>query len=338
MEHEWLAKLKNQPRLLSEAELRPLQGKTFQATGFPDLGPARYQLPNGTEMLLVESAQSVANHLELAVWDMGKETLIDDLLGLPYIRVFHVKDQSKEMTNSILEAHRINSEYIMKKGSNFRTAFEQEIAIAKGSMVDWKRFYKTLFKYDPNSLIHGCFLEEIDGRLRVTRALTRFIQARDILAVESGGVKINILEPTLKRGEGNVPFHRVEFTAKQITAYFSLDLALLCSYGLDNDAVELLVGLSLLKVRRFLSRGLRLRTACDLETIDGLKVVRPEGFAVPTEEVLLPFVKKMIQACAHKGLFADPALTRVQWKPVGASGGPGAQSAADQSAAGADAT
>ena len=34
-------KLKDAPRLLMEATLRPLQGQRFQPTGFADLGPAR---------------------------------------------------------------------------------------------------------------------------------------------------------------------------------------------------------------------------------------------------------------------------------------------------------
>ena len=32
-------RLLKSPRLLMEADLRPLQGERFQATGFPDLGP-----------------------------------------------------------------------------------------------------------------------------------------------------------------------------------------------------------------------------------------------------------------------------------------------------------
>jgi len=36
------------PRLLLEAELKPVQGNRFQPTGFADLGPGRYQLPDDT--------------------------------------------------------------------------------------------------------------------------------------------------------------------------------------------------------------------------------------------------------------------------------------------------
>ena len=101
-----------EPRLLMEAKLKPLQGHRFQPTGFADLGPARYTLPDGTEMLLVESPQSVANRMELACWDQANDDLIDELKGLPYIRI--LDSDGNRVSNSVLEAHRINSEYIMK--------------------------------------------------------------------------------------------------------------------------------------------------------------------------------------------------------------------------------
>ncbi|MDD3652299.1 type I-U CRISPR-associated protein Cas7, partial [Immundisolibacter sp.] len=58
----------NVPRLLFEVPLRPLQGQRFQPTGFPGLGAATFQTASG-QSLLVESAQSMANRLELTVWD-----------------------------------------------------------------------------------------------------------------------------------------------------------------------------------------------------------------------------------------------------------------------------
>ena len=61
--------LEKAPRLLMEAELEPVQGTRFQPTGFPDLGAATYEGPDGTPMLLVESAQSMANRLESVCWD-----------------------------------------------------------------------------------------------------------------------------------------------------------------------------------------------------------------------------------------------------------------------------
>ena len=75
------SELQGVPRLLLEAVLKPVQGERFQPTGFADLGPARYQLPDGTEMLLVESAQSVANRLEAVCWDEITGQLIPTALN-----------------------------------------------------------------------------------------------------------------------------------------------------------------------------------------------------------------------------------------------------------------
>ena len=51
-------------------------------------------------------------------------------------------------------------------------------------------------------------------------------------------------------------------TAKTITAFLNLDLAQIRGYGLEDDAPQLLVALSLWKIRRFLDSNMRLRTAC----------------------------------------------------------------------------
>ncbi len=306
------ATLQKSPRLLMEAQLRPLQGDRFQPTGFPDLGPGRYTLPDGTEMLLVESAQSVANRMELACWDEANDDLTTELRGLPYILV--ADGNGKKFTNSVLEAHRINSEYVRKTGgglSSFAQAFKSEIGYAGDSPVQWKKFHAALFKYDPNSLIHGTFLEEIGGRLRVTRSLSGFIEAFKIRAAESGGVKNNIVQPELKGGEGNVPFHRTEFVAEKITAYFNLDLALLRGYALGDEATQLLIALAQFKVRRFLSTGLRLRTACDLKPTGDLTVTQPTAFSLPDETELLKECQRLIAACKPK--FAG--VTTVNWKP-----------------------
>lgn len=46
--------LEETPRVLIEASLEPLQGTRFQPTGFPNLGAAVYDGPEGRRMLLVE--------------------------------------------------------------------------------------------------------------------------------------------------------------------------------------------------------------------------------------------------------------------------------------------
>lgn len=320
------AALAGAPRLLLEANLKPLQGHRFQPTGFADLGPARYTLPDGTEMLLVESAQSVANRMELACWDQATDDLISELKGLPYIRVKRSGDGGNgALTNSVLEAHRINSPYILE-GQDKRV-FDKIKADAAGmeqGPVDIRALAKLLLKYDPNAVIHGVFLAKSDlagGRLRLPRLLSGFIEASDVRPAESGGVKNDRVDPSgdTKQGFGNVPFHRTEFVAREIKAYFNLDLALLRGYGLSEEATKLLIALSLFKIRRFLSTGLRLRTACDLELEGDLVVTRPKGWALPPEDALLDECKRLIGEC--KSHFADPAITEVEWKPGKKKGG-----------------
>jgi CRISPR-associated protein Csb1 len=215
------------PRILIEADLAPLQGTRLQPTGFPDIGAATYKLPDGTEMLLVESAQSVANRLETVCWDEARGDLVDVLTGMPFVRV---KRDGQALTTSIQEAHRVNSVYIAKSDG-----FEQlKKEIGDSEPVDKRRLARVLLKYDPNSLVHGVFLEKITGTLRLARALSGFIEARDVQVVATGGVKNDRVsagtesdsDATAKEGFGNVPFHRDEYTAKSITAFFSVDLAL----------------------------------------------------------------------------------------------------------------
>jgi len=306
-------KLKKKPRLLMEVELTPVQGHRFQPTGFSDLGPAEYTAPDGTTMLLVESTQSMANRLENVCWDDKEDDLIEVLEGLPYI---HVElGDGDSYTNSILEAHRINSEYITgnKQKKDFDEELEEEIEYDEKKPVNFKKLYETLLKYDPNCLIHGVFLEEIAGRLKVPRMLSAFIEAKDVNQAQSGGVKFSRVEPGAKKGEGHVPFPRIEYTADEIKAYFNLDIAGIKGMDLDDDATDLIISLSLYKIQKFLEEGLRLRTACDLRTVDDLKVTNNDDFELPATEDLEENIPSLIKKCADKDLFADPPVTELEF-------------------------
>src|SRR5271154_789331 len=115
-----------------------------------------------------------------------------------------------------MEAHRLDSDYVMRgarrfvkaKGktieSTFVKEFEAEAGYDGSKRIDWPRFFKTLLRYDPNSLVHGCFLENISGRLLATRLLSGFIEASGVSVAGSSGVKLNIVEPKIKGGTGNV--------------------------------------------------------------------------------------------------------------------------------------
>src|SRR5437588_7712920 len=83
--------LQDKPRILIETVLKPVAGTRIQPTGFPDLGPAAYDAPDGNggtvPTLLVESAQSMANRLEAVCWDEAADDLVSELKGLPLVKV-----------------------------------------------------------------------------------------------------------------------------------------------------------------------------------------------------------------------------------------------------------
>lgn len=315
MSADSVRRLLDHDRLLVEADLKPLQGSRFQPTGFPDLGHASYTLPDGTEMLLVESNQSMANRMEVVCWDDQAGDLVQPLRGLPYVQV--VDQNGKVLTNTILEAHRLNSPYILEsKDTSFRDALKKEFSVLEKGKVDFNLLARVLFRYDPNSLIHGLFLAKSDiagGRLKVPRALSAFIEARTVSMVSSGGVKRDDVDPSgdTKKGFGHVPFHRSEYTAESITAFFNLDLTQLKGYNLEKDAEELLTAVSLFKIRKFLSSGLRLRTACDLELATKPRVTRPEGYELPPLQELESILPVMMGKVSG---FMDPRTTTVRYE------------------------
>jgi CRISPR-associated protein Csb1 len=308
--------LASSPRLLIEADLTPIQGTRFQPTGFPDLGPAAYNLADGTTMVLVESAQSIANRLEIVCFDEATNDWSLPLRGLPFVRV--LDNQGKPLTNSVMESHRINSPYILEgKNKTFFDILKSELGVLEKGRVDNHLLAKTLFKYDVNALLHGVFLakkELAGGRLRLPRALSGFVEARNASIAASGGVKFDQVDPSgeTAKGFGHVPFHRDEYSAEQVTAFFNLDLAQLRGYGLGSAAENLLIALAMYKIQAFLDRGLRFRTACDLEVKGTLRVKRPAEFELPSLGELEAHLPSLISAA--QPLFASPSVTDVVYE------------------------
>jgi CRISPR-associated protein Csb1 len=307
-----LSALDNSPRLLLRAGLKPLQGTRFQPTGFPEIGAALYEGPDGTPTLLVESAQSMANRMEAVCWDRVADDWVVPLKGLSVIKV--IDKNGNPLTNSVLEAHRINSPYILE--GQDKTVFDKlksELADMEEGLVDLRKLARILLTLDVNALLHGVFLakkELASGRLRLPRALSAFIEASQSKVASSGGVKNDSVNPSgdTSKGFGNVPFSREEFVSSDIAAYFNLDLAQLRGYGLPNPVYRLLVALALYKIRAFLERGLRLRTACDLEC-DGLEVQRPQGFELPTLDALAQALPGLIDAARADAGFQTTTVT-----------------------------
>lgn len=316
--------LPSSARYLLAAELKPLQGQKFQPTGFPDVGAGVFKTPSDQEFLAVESHQSVANRLEAAIWDDATQDLITPANGLSYVKI--VDENGSFLSASVLEAHRLNSVYVEKatvNGVAFSEVLEREIGFDPNRPFSRELLVKVLAKYDVSCLLHGVFLESIAGVLRIPRALSGFIEAESIERVQTGGVKNDRVQATkdedagqtASTGFGNVPFHRTDFVAKKIFAYFNLDLDQVRSYRLGRDVESLLFALSVVKIQRFLARGLRLRTACDLESIN---VTVRGGGQLPSLEDSEKALPDLIAKVAKAGVFASPAITTVTYT-VGAT-------------------
>ena len=319
----YLEPLQNAKRLLFKIPLEPLLGRRFQPTGFPSLGAARFQTGDG-ESLLVESAQSMANHLEMAIWDPPRKDVKKELAGLSHVCVTR---KDKFFTDTILESHRINSPYLLTSSDRtfldallkmLRQELGEDTVDKNKGLIDRRGLARTLLRFDCGSLVHGCFLSNdkvklrnedrqgvalAGGRLRVARALSAFIEADDVRVAASGGVKNDHVNPSgdTKAGFGNVPFARDEYTAKWITLYVNLDLAQIRGYGLGDAAERLLILLSLYKLRALTGEGMRLRTACDLRVRDDeIRAVMPQGWDLPLFEDLKRDLKSAIAECRDR--------------------------------------
>jgi CRISPR-associated protein Csb1 len=277
-----LSPLDSASRLLVEATLRvaPGSGGRFQPTGFPDLGPALYKgvrtaankeggkgESETVDMLLVESVQSMANRLE-EVCLQGEDYNLD-CQGIPYVRVLDGHRNNRFLTSSVREPHRLASPYVLG-AKNGETVFRDDMKTALQSNKQrpvhiWK-MVPAIFERDPGCVLHGVFLEEIDGRIRLARLISAYIEAISPNQANSGGVYRG--EVTAK---DNIPYPRQEFTSTGITASFIFHMSTLKGYGLDQPKNRFLQTWALYKIDRFLHQYLRLRTACEFDIAD-LKV------------------------------------------------------------------
>ena len=325
-------------RQLFDISLEPIAGSRFQPTGFPDLGPAVFKRPisrNGEvawcEALLVESAQSMANHLEGVGWDAATEQPVETLAGLPYVRVVAEED-GRYLTSSRTEAHRLAASFVKqaKLGDQEMTAVICErLDLRDDTPLAPRRIAAAIFALDPLCLIHGVFFAESakvwPGQPKIARAVTGFIEAVDVERALSGGVKHDSVRHSRSdrdggdssSGYGTIPFPRTEFTAASITASFVIDLAQIASYGLSAPATALLETVARWEIRSLLDSGLRLRTACDLVPL-GDSIVDRAGMPLASREELHAEVRRLVPECVD--LVGAGAPLEVRWgggKPKG---------------------
>jgi CRISPR-associated protein Csb1 len=109
------------------------------------------------------------------------------------------RPNGSQLTNSILEAHRLNSPYILEgKDTTFREMLKRELASMEKGPIDVSKLAKLVFRLDTNAVLHGLFLAKPDlagGRLRMSRILSGFFEALDVQDAASGGVKNDHVSP-----------------------------------------------------------------------------------------------------------------------------------------------
>lgn len=250
-------------------------GERFQPTGFPNLGPALYKaVSNGStaDYLLVESAQSLANWMEQVCLDPQKPCRYNsDSKGIPYVVVQEeANGASQDLTSSLTEPHRLASDVILDATvgtQKFSDLLRQLMVVDKQRPVNLPRIAKRLFYIDPACLLHGVFLEKLDGRVRFPRILSATITAKHPEPVNAGGVMRGYV--TASGSEASIPYSTQHFASPEITLHLTFHTDSLRALGLDDQENAFLAAFALHKISSLLQSFPRLRTACvlDPETI-----------------------------------------------------------------------
>ncbi len=265
--------------LIIKAQLKPVGDQDrFQPAGFPEIGHVIYDAPRGNgrteKVCIVDSPASMANHLEKVCLANEEGDLKSELQGLPYVAC--VTDRDRCVTTTLMEGHRLASDYFLEgelNGRPFREQLRSEfgiVGLGKTYFIppeSWWQIFQTIFKYDPNSLVHGVMFAK--EQIKIPRFLTAHLEAFGAARVGRSGVKFDRLGKTVS---GQPIFAVDEVTAYEIRATFILDLAWLRSLGtngkgLNQDQKRLLLCLALWKIKQLLQYPWRYRTQCHLEML-----------------------------------------------------------------------
>lgn len=319
-------------RVVLTAQLEPVGGlDRFQPAGFPEIGHVIYDAPRGDDgvekMCIVDSPASMANHLEsVCMRSAFDPTPVGELENLSYLRCVTdaggadgkaTENGLREVVRtSLAEGHRIASTYFLggrrlSEDDPVQLSFEDELRLECGILPlgnkahplpnAWWATFRTLFRYDPNSLVHGVLFPQ--WQVKIPRVLTAHHEARGAGRVDYSGVKFDRLGMTTS---GQPIFAVDDETAFEIRATFILDLALLRSFGregagLDLPEKEALAALALWKIGRLLASPFRYRSRCDLACI-GLVYRTDNEMPVdtdPTELAAVPIAQHLGNAAVH---------------------------------------
>ena len=312
----------------------------FQPAGFPEIGHVIYKAPrnNGAaeHVCIMDSAASMANHLESVCMRGAHDyELVADLNGMPYLRCVTDRELSEEkqgelerevVVTSLTEGHRIASSYFLagrclQNGSPSDKTFEDELASEFGIVLKggkkahppadkWWNVFKTIFKYDPNALVHGVLFPQ--WQIKIPRAITAHLEAFGASRVDRSGVKFDRLGKTTS---GQPIFAVDDATAHEIRATFILDVALLRSFGrqdgekklgLTGTQKEFLVALALWKIHALLAAPFRFRSGCHL---------RPTSLRQGSSEIekIDVDIRSAIRTADFRNGNDGPVITNVFW-------------------------
>jgi CRISPR-associated protein Csb1 len=270
--------------------------------------------------------------------------LVSELTGMPYLRCVtdaENADGRELVVTSLTEGHRIASTYflgarnkqtrkwdgkggqrLLMNGGKCEKSFGDELAAAFGIVPapdskvahpppeKWWQVFGTIFKYDPNALVHGVLFPQ--WNIKISRVLTAHLEAFGAARVDRSGVKFDRLGKTTS---GQPIFAVDDATAREIRATFILDVALLRSFGrlsgeqtlgLTDSQKEFLAALALWKIRALLSTPFRFRSGCYLQLVS-LKQGESDI------EIDVDIESAVRDARFRSADSADPAITDIFW-------------------------
>ncbi len=170
----------------------------------------------------------------------------------------------------------------------------------------WWNVFKTIFRYDPNALVHGVLFPQ--WQIKIPRVLTAHLEAFGAARVDRSGIKFDRLRITTSKQ----PIFAVDdATAREIRATFILDTALVRSFGrkngnndlgLGDEQKKFLIALALWKIQRLCETPFRFRSGCHLKCA---KLTDDKG-----EEVTMDVD---IKSAINQAGFQEPRITDIFW-------------------------
>jgi hypothetical protein len=198
--------------------------------------------------------------------------------------------------------------------------------LADHRLVPWKKVAAGLIKVDPGCLLHGIWFSELSGgKVRLTRSLSGYIEARDPSTANFGFQKRDGVSDrtdkdsgqTAAEGFGSVIGPKQHFTSAEVKAYFQIDIERLRTYGLPKEQVQALVAWAIYKIRRVLvaSRDgvADLRTECKFEAIKVIAQTVHQDTG-KKDEFALPEIGEDLKK-AFEGLKSASGPLKVRWIP-----------------------